>query len=497
MKLISLILVLVELLNFQGPEKYLKEKGDEILSIILYFEKIGSEVKVEIQDINIISGEYGVLPSEGEIKFYFKDKEGNIVFSGGFEEPKEPSEYFDRDGRIHRIPNPREKGFIWLRIQYDKRMRFFGIEGFEEVNIEGLLLQRETLPMAIKPIKLENQQWEVKKIIDHGPSDKRFDFVFLAEGYTKEEIDNFEKDVLDVVENGLYNPLTFFGFYKELTNVTIIKAVSEERGAGENGKPKNTAFKSFFGCGGIDRLLCVDTGLVLNTVNKLSPWADTIFVLVNSNKYGGAGYGSLPIGIATFSKHEFGRLVAIHELGHSFARVADEYDAAWPMKPEKEPQVPNITLANNREELKKVGKWFYFSEPFAGLYPTGFNGEVNRAEEICAMRNLMLQFGVVCFQAHLLRLKQYVDKIEPIELPSNNLAIRNKNLDLTFFVFPLFYVIEVDSIKWFVNDNVVENDLAHLTLNIEEETTVKIEIKDKGGKTFTKEWQIKTSCESN
>ncbi|QUM76766.1 hypothetical protein HWV00_11265 [Moritella sp. 24] len=84
---------------------------------------------------------------------------------------------------------------------------------------------------------------------------------------------------------------------------------------------KDTTFHSGFylqGTSNIARLLGINLTLVQAAVNAYAPQYDQIITLVNTNVYGGAG-GS----ITTSNKMNPG--VFIHELGHSFAGLHDEY----------------------------------------------------------------------------------------------------------------------------------------------------------------------------
>jgi hypothetical protein len=83
---------------------------------------------------------------------------------------------------------------------------------------------------------------------------------------------------------------------------------------------------------------------------------DHLMVLVNSERYGGGGfYNFLTIGS---SNNERSLFVFIHEFGHAFAGLADEYYASGdqPIYDAKvEPWEPNITtLANFDSKWKKM-----------------------------------------------------------------------------------------------------------------------------------------------
>ncbi|MCX4029374.1 hypothetical protein H0A36_02945 [Endozoicomonas sp. SM1973] len=160
----------------------------------------------------------------------------------------------------------------------------------------------------------------VFKLVDNGPSSNRVDLVFVAEGYTQNEIARFKEDLTTVV-NGFFeeHPLSL---YKSYFNVWGVESISNQSGAGYS-YPKDTRFKSYFNCYNIDRLLCVDINEVQKYVSqRLSSHSrDIIVVVVNTDKYGGSGGA-----VATMSLHSSAVDLALHEVAHTFGLLADEYD---------------------------------------------------------------------------------------------------------------------------------------------------------------------------
>ena len=110
----------------------------------------------------------------------------------------------------------------------------------------------------------------------------------------------------------------------------------------------DTVFKSYFGCNGVKRLYCVDVGQVEAVANTHFPQWDTLLLLGNTSQYGGAGYPTL----GTFTLHDDAIQVAVHELGHAFAGLADEYDYGGSTPPSHEPVAPNITINRDENNLK-------------------------------------------------------------------------------------------------------------------------------------------------
>ncbi|MFD3696139.1 M64 family metallopeptidase [Streptomyces sp. NPDC058646] len=172
---------------------------------------------------------------------------------------------------------------------------------------------------------------EVTKVIDNGPTADRLDVVVIGDGYTATELAEFHADARQKwAEVTAVEPYTT---YRNLFNVWTVDAVSHDSGVSGDPDPatvRDTALGSYFWCGDIERLLCVDQPKVDSYVAK-APEADLVIVLANSAKYGGAGYNepSATLGYAGISTASAGHAksgqVAIHETGHSLGKLADEY----------------------------------------------------------------------------------------------------------------------------------------------------------------------------
>ena len=209
---------------------------------------------------------------------------------------------------------------------------------------------RKLLTLTIDPasdyIKRDKQEpVKITEILANGPADHKVDIAFIAEGYTDKESDKFVADVNRFTDY-LFSRRPF-SEYKESFNVNAVHALSLESGTDIPGQDiwKNTACNSSFYTFGIERYLTTfDFKSVCNYAGHV-PY-DVIFVIVNSSKYGGGGmYNLYSMGTAD---HEFSEEVFIHELGHGFAGLGDEYfssDVAYEefYKLDIEPWEPNLT----------------------------------------------------------------------------------------------------------------------------------------------------------
>jgi hypothetical protein len=163
---------------------------------------------------------------------------------------------------------------------------------------------------------------KVVEILSNGDSSNKADLVFLAEGYTEDEMDKFEADAKRFTKTLFDTPP--FGKYKADFNVWAVCVPSQESGMDVSGDGvwKNTALNSGYYTFGIDRYL---TSQDLKPIRD-AVWdvpCDAIFILVNSDTYGGGGmYNFYAMSTAN---NELTSVVFVHEFGHSFAGLADEY----------------------------------------------------------------------------------------------------------------------------------------------------------------------------
>lgn len=223
---------------------------------------------------------------------------------------------------------------------------------------------------------------------------------YLAEGYTKDEMPLFLEDARKAM--GFLFSYEPFKSMKGKFNIVAVESPSAESGTSEPGKGiwKNTALHSNYDTFYSERYL---TTLHLKEMHdKLAgtPY-EHIIVLVNTNRYGGGGvFNSYELCSA---HHPTFRPVVVHEFGHSFAGLADEYaydTEEVPMYPhDVEPWEKNITTKvdfhNKWENL--IGK-----DPKAGFYEgAGYSPKgVFRAYPDCRMRtNENPEFCPACRQA--------------------------------------------------------------------------------------------------
>ena len=189
-----------------------------------------------------------------------------------------------------------------------------------------------------------------------GSAEDCIDVAILAEGYTEAEMDLFYRDAEATCE-ALFSHAPFDRL-KDRFNIVAVASPSADSGVSIplNNEWKSTAVSSHFNTFYSDRYLT--TSRVKSIHNWLAgiPY-EHIIILANTDTYGGGGiYNSYTL---TTAHHPMFKPVVVHEFGHSFGGLADEYfysDEPSPLYPyDKEPWEPNIsTLADFKSKWQDM-----------------------------------------------------------------------------------------------------------------------------------------------
>jgi hypothetical protein len=270
-------------------------------------------------------------------------------------------------------------------------------------------LRAAILPWLLLAGTAFGQIFPVRDISVTGPNDKRINIVFLSEGYTAGEMGKFATDI-DVALLGLFATAPYKQ-YRSYFNVYAVEVPSNESGTDHPGTAsdepggfevlnRDTYFNSSFDVGGIHRLLVPEATPVFDVLENNFPSWDIAFVVVNQFWYGGSGGA-----FATLSTYSSSAEIGIHELGHAFAQLADEYETGGGGSGY---EAPNATSQTNRDSIRWTD-WIDLSTPIptpetgayagvVGLFegavytPTGWY----RPKLFCKMRTLGVAFCEVC-----------------------------------------------------------------------------------------------------
>lgn len=267
-------------------------------------------------------------------------------------------------------------------------------------------------------------QPEVRVWVEHGPREQCVDVLFVGDGYTRKHMGRAGKYWKDVnrCAKRLFEEFPF-SWYEEHFNVRALMLESAEAGCDESREVDevDTALDCCFDTPG-GRLIVFRDEQRLAQLVKQAGGADIVFVMVNCERYGGAGttlsglvrpgeWGPAP----TYSAQDTRSfLIAIHELGHSFAHLADEYvdeelHESFPLPTDgADLREANVTLRGrlddaDEERLDRALKWAHFlALPGADRYTWIHEGGYYREKEVfrpfayCRMRDHEDPFCPVC-----------------------------------------------------------------------------------------------------
>lgn len=186
------------------------------------------------------------------------------------------------------------------------------------------------------------------------------DIVILPDGYTEEEMERFAADCQEFAGHLFsYEP---FASNRDKFNIRGVMAPSKESGSDipAEGIWKNTILSSSFYTFDLERYCMSADNKSVRDLAANAPY-DQIYILVNHEKYGGGAifnHYSLSV-----NSNANAAKIFIHEFGHGFAALGDEYytsDVAYndfyPL--DLEPWKPNITTLVDFES-----KWKHMLEP--------------------------------------------------------------------------------------------------------------------------------------
>lgn len=195
---------------------------------------------------------------------------------------------------------------------------------------------------------------KTRKIHEGGPIEQALDILILCEGYTQKEEEKCWDDGSYFGNLLLHTPP--FDAYAQHISITVLWFPSIKQGPTEPLKgyythsPAGCSFNTF----GAPRYLTTTENRAIQDLTASIPW-DSLFIMVNSSRYGGGGiYNQFSI---FTTDNEYSDYVFIHEFGHGFAGLADEYftpgvsEDFYPL--DREPWEPNIT--SHLEPLKWQG----------------------------------------------------------------------------------------------------------------------------------------------
>lgn len=291
-------------------------------------------------------------------------------------------------------------------------------------------------------------------ILDNGPTDNRVDVVFLGDGYTAADLatgiyDDHVDRYLDYwfSEDLLTDP---FFRYRNYFNVHTVEVVSQESGADVPtvGIFRDTALDArYYFDGATEQLLYIDEGKANSILNEAFATADLFpelqFVTVNDDRYGG---GSSAYSVFS-GGNAFAPELALHETGHTFSDLADEYGGITSPYSGPEPPEVNVTTDPSGE---KWSHWLGYDQPGVGVIDAYegaryYEEGLYRPSPNSKMRSLYQPFDAVSREQIILDIYEWVD---PLDAWLDNSTVLFNPDELFVEVIDESTI----SLEWFVND---------------------------------------------
>ncbi len=195
---------------------------------------------------------------------------------------------------------------------------------------------------------------EVIALFENGPAAAKVDLLVVADGYRASDREKFVRDVTRLT--GVLFDTEPFRARRGDFNARALFVPAAEAGISNPRKGiwRDSPFGLSFNAFDSDRYVLTNANRVLRETAAQAPY-DTLIFLFNDRKYGGGGIFNLWATVA--SDTEPAPYVFVHEFGHSFAGLADEYyssQVAYEAFTPKgvEPWEPNVTALIDRTRVK-------------------------------------------------------------------------------------------------------------------------------------------------
>jgi IgA Peptidase M64/Peptidase M64 N-terminus len=229
------------------------------------------------------------------------------------------------------------------------------------IDPKDIFIDRSRMPAPARLIPIQKM----------GDPATKVDFVILGDGYTARESKKFERDAHRLTE--VLFATSPFKEHRSDFNVWALCPPAAESGISRpsTGIYRNSPLRATYDTFGSERYVLTFDNHALRRVAQFAPY-EFIEILANNRTYGGGGIFNLYSTVA--ADNAFANYVFVHEFGHHFAGLADEYytsSVAYTGPPERvEPWEANTTALLDPANLK----WADLVTPGTPI-PTPWNKE--------------------------------------------------------------------------------------------------------------------------
>jgi hypothetical protein len=275
-------------------------------------------------------------------------KTGDLLYSRDFstifgewrttEEANKISRGFSESVRFPKPDRP-----VRVRILKRDERNAFSVAWSVEIDTDAPDVVRKQPPAPSTPIPIRVS----------GPSPQKVDLLVLGDGYTQADMQKFEADARRLAAH-LFT-VSPFKERAEDFNVWALAVPTLESGVSRPSTGVHHASKlgTRYDIFGSERYVLTLDNRALREIAQYAPY-EFIEILVNNETYGGGGiFGQFSTAAAS---NEWANYLFVHEFGHHFAGLADEYytsPVAYAASSTRmEPWEPNATALRDPSKLK-------------------------------------------------------------------------------------------------------------------------------------------------
>jgi hypothetical protein len=241
---------------------------------------------------------------------------GQLIYSKGFDS------YF----KEYQTSSPAIKGEVKsfhesAMIPMPVNKIIFALDKRDKTGVLNEVFRMEIDPLLAKVSEVDDEI-TIITTLDNGNPQLKADILIVGEGYSEEEKEKFKKDVERFTE--VFFQAEPCKSYKDRFNIRGILKPSKDSGIDEPraGIDKNTSVSATFNSMGSERYVLTEDNKSLRDIAGHAPY-DALYIMVNHSRYGGGGLYNF---YCTYtSDNIFSEYLMVHEFGHSFFGLADEY----------------------------------------------------------------------------------------------------------------------------------------------------------------------------
>lgn len=288
--------------------------------------------------------------SSGPWRYEVRDADGQLLqargFASVFGEWMTTDEARDRHRTFHesvRFPAPRNLGPVHVKVYRRDAQQAFQLAWETRLDTNDVMVDRTSAP-AHPLVAIET----------HGPPQDKLDLLLLGEGYVADECAGKFRQDADRLTAALFRHQPFarrrgdFNVWG-LCPPAAASGISRPSTGVQRVTPVGASYDAF----GSERYILTFDNRALREVASRAPY-EALVILVNSPTYGGGGIFNAFSTVAVDSA--WSEYLFVHEFGHHFAALADEYYtspvAYAPASAVVEPWEPNVTALLDPQGLK-------------------------------------------------------------------------------------------------------------------------------------------------